>query len=399
MSDQSATLQPTTLSDSPVAIGSQASADGRSLFNSPDGQTMNPLTPALVPVSRSARQARTKAKRTNATCGQPISGSPESVKLQSSLASRLKTRLTNTAGSIEYTLTWKDAATPAGRPYCLLRASARRTSDTVYFGWPTCNTDDRESKNHGRNLGAAVILAGWPTAAAENGDGGPMQNNPRQGFHFTLQTAAALSGWPTSRAEDSEQTGAHRGNPDALNSAAKTAGWATAKSSDGQGGRTTKTDGGGNAHLDIQARLTGWTPSSSRDWKDTPGMSETGMNPDGSQRNRTDQLPRQAQLCGYPTPQALSFQDSHQPGMNAGMAKTISFFVATPRLTERRVSGAYRLNPLFSLWLMGFPVSEWASCGERAMQSCRRPRRSSSSRTKKPDTKLKTQPISEDTDF
>jgi len=31
----------------------------------------------------------------------------------------------------------------------------------------------------------------------------------------------------------------------------------------------------------------------------------------------------------------------------------------------------YRLNPRFSLWLMGFPV-EWAFCGERGMQSSRK---------------------------
>ncbi len=34
------------------------------------------------------------------------------------------------------------------------------------------------------------------------------------------------------------------------------------------------------------------------------------------------------------------------------------------------------LNPAFSLWLMGYPA-EWASCGARAMQSCRKSRRSS----------------------
>ena len=48
----------------------------------------------------------------------------------------------------------------------------------------------------------------------------------------------------------------------------------------------------------------GWSTASSRDWKDTAGMATTGINPDGSERTRDDQLPRQAQLVGYTTPQA-----------------------------------------------------------------------------------------------
>jgi len=39
--------------------------------------------------------------------------------------------------------------------------------------------------------------------------------------------------------------------------------------------------------------------------------------------------------------------------------------------------GVYRLNPAFSLWLMGYPA-EWLSCGVRVMQSCRKSRQSSS---------------------
>jgi len=42
----------------------------------------------------------------------------------------------------------------------------------------------------------------------------------------------------------------------------------------------------------------GWVTASSRDWKDTAGMAAEGK--DG--RNRLDQLPRQANLAGWPTP-------------------------------------------------------------------------------------------------
>lgn len=45
----------------------------------------------------------------------------------------------------------------------------------------------------------------------------------------------------------------------------------------------------------------GWVTPSARDWKDSPGMAT--VRPDG--RSRIDQLPRQAQLAGWPTPRAF----------------------------------------------------------------------------------------------
>jgi len=42
----------------------------------------------------------------------------------------------------------------------------------------------------------------------------------------------------------------------------------------------------------------GWPTAASRDWKDSPGMAESGTNPDGTERTRLDQLPRAAQLTG-----------------------------------------------------------------------------------------------------
>jgi hypothetical protein len=42
------------------------------------------------------------------------------------------------------------------------------------------------------------------------------------------------------------------------------------------------------------AKACSWSTPSARDWKDTAGMAMTGTNPDGSQRSRLDQLPRQA---------------------------------------------------------------------------------------------------------
>ena len=50
--------------------------------------------------------------------------------------------------------------------------------------------------------------------------------------------------------------------------------------------------------------LTGWATAAARDYKDTAGMAATATNPDGSTRNRLDQLPRQAAIAGWTTPQA-----------------------------------------------------------------------------------------------
>ncbi|AJA15468.1 hypothetical protein RPPX_19635 [Pseudomonas putida S12] len=47
------------------------------------------------------------------------------------------------------------------------------------------------------------------------------------------------------------------------------------------------------------AALASWVTPTTRDWKDTPGMTAQR---DGT--DRVDQLPRQAYLCGWPTPLA-----------------------------------------------------------------------------------------------
>jgi len=101
--------------------------------------------------------------------------SSASAALQSSLANRLKQRL-GTDGSMIYSMRWSEKATPAGRQYCQLVASARRISERDYFlgqsGWPTPQASDGSgggqakralNPDRSNDLMDFAMLAGWPT--------------------------------------------------------------------------------------------------------------------------------------------------------------------------------------------------------------------------------------------
>ena len=228
-------------------------------------------------------------------------------------------------GSTEYSMTWKRKVTPHGRVYYQLVASGRRTSGPgssgLASGWTTpqvaddnCSRRSQESMDRWMNrskrsamLAADAQLAGWRSPTATDGTNGGPNARDRTG-HPHLSMEAQLAGWPTPKTP----TGG------------------------GQGERTTP--GGGLRKLEYAViQCAGSATASSRDWKDTPGMSATGTNPDGSERERLDQLPRQ-----------------------------VTGLMPSPSSAEtEKPAESLRLNPAFSGWLMGYP-REWILAGLRA---------------------------------
>lgn len=341
MTVQSSMFGETTSEDTSSATSSPASGAGRTRSNSRAGK--GSAGPGVVPASPSAWQEQEKARLTSGTFGPLFDGLSKSAALQSSLENRLRARL-DVHGSPEYVLTWKSWGMPVGPPICALRASQRRTSGKGFTGWPTPRTSDTngagEHGEGGQDLRTTVQTAGWPTPAANEYEQDPEKMLARRaelkekygnnGFGLTL---GMLVGWPTTTTMDHIEREGLRPSRIATN---RTGGY-------------------------IAEVLAGWNTPSARDWKDSDGMSTTGTNPDGSERNRIDQLPRQvfAAVSGWATPTVADAgkitEASHQEGVRQQIYGRPS--KSSPAETGSR--GA--LHPAFPCWLMGFP-SEWVSC-------------------------------------
>src|ERR1019366_5227812 len=84
-----------------------------------------------------------------------------------------------------------------------------------------------------------------------------------------------------------------------------------------------------------------------------------------------------ALLAGWATPTSRDHKDGASTLENTPINSLLGRQVSLSIAATESIAG-FRLNPRFSLWLMGLPSDAWASCGERAMQLSRKsPRRSS----------------------
>jgi len=91
-----------------------------------------------------------------------------------------------------------------------------------------------------------------------------------------------------------------------------------------------------------------WPTTSTRDWKDTPGMARQSVNKDGTIRNRIDQLARRVFSETFPTPSTMDtiIRKTMRPSRAATNRKT--------GYLSETIHG--ELNPEFVEWLMGFPT-------------------------------------------
>lgn len=259
------TSKPTTNATSLPALES-----GPTPSDSPDGQMTDLFGQEVVLAPASRVQAKAQGLMTLVTSGRLGIDSSQSADLQRSLESNLMRRL-DTDGSTLYKLTWKGKRTPLGRRYLERVALADRTSGK-----------------------GSILLQGWPTAKATDGAGGRTTITPGGG-NSHLDLKARLAGWPTPRTVTGGAESAERKQ---------------------ELGRTES--GGGD--LQAAVMLCGWTTPSARDWKDSPGMATTGINPDGSERERLDQLGIQVQLAGWPTPR---HEDGECCGAHRGVPDTL----------------------------------------------------------------------------
>lgn len=199
-------LSPKTSPATGSAISSPASAAGPSQLDLLGGPTTVNFGPAPRRASRSPSRVKEKPRLTIGTCGPTFSGSPVPAGPLSSWESRLRRRLART-GSTECSLTWKESATPAGRPLSRLVPSMRLTSVIAFGLWPTM-TSNSPAKNGNNEAGNSagqvairrIMLGLWSTLRATDGaKGGPNQSFGAGGCPLPSQVyqAGSSSNAPT----------------------------------------------------------------------------------------------------------------------------------------------------------------------------------------------------------
>lgn len=263
----------TTCEDSPRYTCLQGLESGPIPSALQDGMTINQSGQVPARASLSARQAKERDLLTSGTYGPLSSTSSASADLSMSLANRLQ-QVTQTHGSTLYKLTWKEWDTPSGLCRLRQRASVRRTSESGPTGWPTpvANTNPQpETKRGLQHVSGAARLTGWQTPVANDSTG----------------STHCYSG----------------------------------KNQDGSPKVCLKLPG--------TALLAGWVTPTTRDWKDTSGMTAQREG-----KERLDQLPRQAYTVG---PLRLTV---------FGEMRTGSFV---------EMGNGVQLNPAHSRWLQGLP--------------------------------------------
>lgn len=371
MNDQSKMFGPQTLDLFGEPISSPGLGSGRSPAALPDGPPTFRSGRLRVRASRSPSPAKAPEQMIQGTCGRTYFASSTPSGPLASWENRLRERLA-TLGSMESALIWKASATPSGRSKSRLVQSMLHKNGPGTGGsqWRTPNvqepgitverlqTKDGKAwtpgeraydKETGRlcqvGLQQEMLVSQWRSQNSRE-NGGGCYSDPEKalarmssGHQINLEeqmTVAAVSQWPTPNTPSGGRTMTFE---EALTQR--------------------KRKDGSKAQLNLEnamIHLAQWCAPSARDWKDTPGMSTTGINPDGTERQRIDMLPRQMAHFG-PTPNGSNAQ------------------------TEKRGASRGAPNPAFACWIMGWPESLILGA-LRAIQAHKLTTRSSSNRSK-----------------
>jgi hypothetical protein len=261
----------------------------------------------------------------------------------------------DTDGSPEFKLTWKRRGIRSGLLICRLVASARRSSGNGSGGWPcpaARDWRDGRSNQHGKNarpLNEVATLTGWPAPLGHDascGQGSTYRAN------LSRNAVLWLTAWTAPNTDDRPGKN-HDRNLGA--EVLAVASWAAPKVVQGKYQYASGDHDKKCLNLEGQvelltapggARSTGLATTALAAWNAPTATDDQG---NGLRSDGRPKLPGQAQLLS--------------------LAPTAS-------------TGAYRLNPRFSLWLQGYP-EEWACCAERATASSRKSRPNSSKRSSK----------------
>lgn len=325
MNDQSSTWRQATLPGFAAVTGSPASADGPRHYGLQPGPTQSPSGPAAPLASRSAPPESALDATTPATSAPLLSiwsGLPAPL---CCLANRSQAR--TCSDTLQRRANEIAAARLHGRGATIYSYASKQ--QVTPHGRSIFRLRARAHPTFGNGASSPpsicdLPLTGWPTATTRDWkDGGnPDANVP---LNALLGRVAWLSGWPTPMAGTPAQNGNNpAGNTDSSRKTVELAGWPTSSTADVNLSRVSDPQEYSLRKLD-------------RPHKDV-------------------NLALYAQAYAADSPARLTASGEMLTGCSAGMA-----------------SGG-QLNPAFSLWLMGYQAA-WVSCGERAMQSCRRQRR------------------------